>query len=310
MENLKRLIGPAGPSEMMNVAKTIEEIRRFVRRGRGAGKTIGLVPTMGALHEGHLSLIDAARKACDLAVVSIFVNPTQFGPAEDLSRYPRTPEADLALCRRRGVDAVFMPSVEEIYPRTDMAEAGQSLTEVSVSKLSQTLCGRSRPGHFTGVCTVVAKLFNIVQPDKAFFGAKDFQQAAIIRRLTADLNFPVEIVLCPTVREGDGLAMSSRNAHLTPSQRKGAPALYGALRLAEQMIRESRPPAEAVISAMRQYLATHAPEGIVDYIQIVDPDSLADVVSTISRVLVALAVKLGSTRLIDNMVVDARPSIA
>lgn len=282
----------------MNVVKTIEEIRQLVADTKRAGKTVGLVPTMGALHEGHLSLIEAARDGCEFVVVSIFVNPTQFAPNEDLSAYPKTPREDLSACESLGVDAVFMPSADVMY----YAEAK---TAITVAELSNTLCGCDRPTHFVGVCTVVAKLFNIVQPNKAYFGAKDFQQVTIIRRMVEDLNFPVEIVRCPIVREADGVAMSSRNAYLTSDQRKQACGLIGSLQLAESMIRRSRPLAEEIIAAMRAYLAEKTPDGQVDYIQIVDPLTLRDVAETSGAVLIALAVQLGKARLIDNMLVDA-----
>ena len=284
----------------MKVVGTIEDIRRLVAAARLSGKSVGFVPTMGALHRGHCSLIDAARAACEFVVVSIFVNPTQFAPGEDLAAYPRTGEADLAACEAHGADAVFMPTAEEMYPPG-------ARTKVSVAGLGENLCGRSRTGHFDGVCTVVAKLFNIVQADKAFFGAKDFQQAAIIRRMAADLDFPLEVVVCPTVREADGLAMSSRNAYLTPAQRRQAPALHAALKHAGELIRRSHPLAGEVIEAVRRHLAAEAPDGRVDYIQIVDPLTLADVTSTGRPVLVALAVHLGKARLIDNELVDSTP---
>ena len=282
----------------MMPAGTIDEVRTAIAQARQAGKTIGLVPTMGALHEGHLSLIEAARDRCGFVVVSIFVNPTQFAPGEDLAAYPRTPQADLAACEARGVDVVFMPDFTQMYP-------DGCLTEVTVGDLGTTLCGAGRPTHFAGVCTVVAKLFNVVAPDYAFFGAKDFQQATIIQRMVADLNIPVEIVVCPTVRGPDGLAMSSRNAYLEASQRAQAASLYESLCLAERMIRQSRPAPAEVVAAMRQLLAERAPDGQVEYVEIVDPQTLKNVQTTQSRVLVALAVKIGPSRLIDNIVVDA-----
>jgi pantoate--beta-alanine ligase len=285
----------------MKIAETIARMRQAVAQARAAGEAVGLVPTMGALHEGHFSLIEAARTETDFVVVSIFVNPLQFGPAEDLSAYPRTPGADVAACEARGVDVVFLPPVEAMYPR-------EGLTEVRVAKLGEGLCGRSRPGHFPGVCTVVAKLFNIVQPDRAYFGQKDFQQGVILRRMAEDLDFPIEIVMCPTAREADGLAVSSRNHYLTEEQRRAAPALYGALKLAERLIRRDRPPAAQVVAAVGDYLAEHVPEGDVDYIEAVDAESLSGVDATDGRVLIALAVKLGRARLIDNMVVDGGAS--
>jgi len=281
----------------MNVFETIEAVRRSVRQARAAGKSIGFIPTMGALHAGHLSLLDAARGECGYVVVSLFVNPTQFGPAEDLGSYPRTPEADRAACESHGADAIFAPPVEEMYPRP-------SLTQVAVPPLARGLCGRSRPEHFPGVCTVVAKLLNIVGPDRAYFGAKDRQQAVIVRRMAEDLNFPVAVVVCPTVREADGLAMSSRNRYLTGAQRVEAAALYGALQRAEGLIRREHPPAETVIEAIREHLAAHAPTGVVDYVEIVDPRELSDVQRTDRPVLIALAVGFGRARLIDNILVD------
>ena len=286
----------------MDVARTIDDARRLVRSAR-ARRTIGLVPTMGALHDGHFRLIDAARARCGFVVVSIFVNPTQFGPGEDLASYPRPVEADLAGCEVRGVDAVFLPGAEEMYPEPP-------LTSAAVEALSGTLCGRSRPGHFAGVCLVVAKLLNIVQPDVALFGEKDYQQLTIIRRMVRDLNFPVEIAACPTVREADGLARSSRNRYLTPDERRQAPALHGALKLAAEAIARSAPPAEEVIAAMREHLAVGAPDGRIDYVQIVDPDSLADVSATDRPVRILLAVRIGKARLIDNIQVDGSPRCA
>jgi pantoate--beta-alanine ligase len=280
----------------MITVQTIEEVRRHVAKARGQGKAIGFVPTMGALHAGHASLIDAAAAACDFVVVSIFVNPTQFGPSEDLAAYPRTPEQDERLCQVHGAAMVFAPTPEIMY--------GQGgLTAVSVKALAGTLCGASRPGHFEGVCTVVAKLFNIVLPDKAFFGAKDFQQAAIIQRMVHDLNFPVEVVVCPTVREPDGLAMSSRNRYLSAEERKQAPALHQALEAGREMLLRGRPPGE-VLAAIRDQLAAGAAGGAIDYVRIVDPASLCDVESTNCKVLIALAVKFRRARLIDNILVD------
>jgi pantoate--beta-alanine ligase len=282
----------------MKVVESIEEVRRLVREAKAAGNAVGLVPTMGALHEGHMSLIDAAKKACGYVVVSIFVNPTQFGPKEDAGNYPRTTERDLAACERRGADLVFMPGVATMYPQ------GPTLATVSVAELAGNLCGRSRPGHFAGVCTVVAKFFNIVLPNEAFFGAKDYQQAAILRRMAVDLDFPIEVVICPTVREADGLAMSSRNAYLTAAERRSAPGLHEALCLARDLIGRSHPPASEVAAAIRGHIARRLPQGAVDYVQIVDPETLRDVEKTDRAVVIALAVKLGKARLIDNMMVD------
>jgi pantoate--beta-alanine ligase len=282
----------------MEVVATIQDVRRLVSQARLAGGAIALVPTMGALHNGHASLIDAAGKDGSFVAVSIFINPTQFGPNEDLARYPRPIQQDIELCRRHGAGLVFMPAVEEMYP------PGGNFTQVSINKLGDGLCGSSRPGHFTGVCTVVAKLMNIAQPDIAYFGAKDFQQAAIIRQMTADLNFPVKIVVCPTVREPDGLAMSSRNIYLSPDHRRQAIALSASLRLAGEMIRQSHPPATEIIQAIRRHIGQHAPDGVIDYVEVVDPLNLSVVSQTDRPVCIALAVKFGTTRLIDNVVVD------
>ena len=282
----------------MKIIYDIDEMRALVTAAKAGGKTVGLMPTLGGMHEGHFSLIDAARRDCDVVVVSIFLNPTQFGPAEDLAAYPQTLEADCAACDSRGVDVVFAPSVETMY-------GGDGLTEVRVNELSETLCGLSRPIHFAGVCTVVLKLLNIIPAQKAYFGAKDYQQAAIIKKMVADLNVPVEIVVCPIVREPDGLAMSSRNAYLTPDERAQAPALHAALQMATELIAASSPPAEQVVAAIRERLAEQAPSGEVEYVQIIDPQTLADVVTIGDRVVIALAVRFGRARLIDNLLVDA-----
>lgn len=285
----------------MEVARTIQDVRRLVRQARREGRSIGFVPTMGALHEGHYSLIDAARAVCDYVVVSIFVNPTQFGPNEDYKTYPRTLEQDLQGCQAHHAALAFVPEVDEMYPPG-------SLTRVTVKELPDNLCGRSRPGHFDGVCTVVSKLFNIVQPDKAFFGAKDYQQAAIIRRMASDLDFPLEVVVCPTKRESDGLAMSSRNVRLAAGHRRQAVALSQALRLGMQMLTCGRAAPGEVIRKMREHIASAAPEGVIDYIQIVDSRTLADVHTFAAPVTIALAVKFGSVRLIDNVTVEKTSS--
>jgi pantoate--beta-alanine ligase len=281
----------------MKIIRNITEMREFAEQAKAAGKTVGLVPTLGGMHDGHISLIDAAMAECDEVVVSIFLNPTQFAPTEDLDAYPLTPESDHKACEARGVAAIFEPSPEEMY-------GDGAVTQVIVSELTETLCGRSRPIHFAGVCTVVSKLFNIIPAQKAYFGDKDYQQAAVIRRMVADLNIPVEIVTCPIVREADGLAMSSRNANLSADERKQATALYGALQMAAEMIAAEHPPAEQIVAAIREYLGERAPLGEIDYAQIVDPETLADVVSTERPVQIALAVQFGRARLIDNMRVD------
>ena len=281
----------------MKLAQTIGEIRAAVGDARREAAKVALVPTMGALHEGHYSLIEAARRQCDFVVVSIFVNPTQFAPGEDYDRYPRSLEADLAGCRARGVDAVFAPSVTQMYP-------GKPATMIHVAGLTEHLCGAARPGHFDGVCTVVAKLFNIVIPDVAYFGAKDYQQAVVIRRMVADLDMATELVVCPTVREADGLAASTRNSYLSPAQRTQAPALYGALRAGMDVVRSGGRRADDVAQAVRKHLAKHAPEGCIDYVEVIDPDGLDSVQHIEKSVVIALAVRFGSVRLIDNIRVD------
>ncbi len=284
----------------MRLARTIAEIRQAVAEARrGGAAPVGLVPTMGALHEGHYSLMDAARQGCGFVTVSIFVNPAQFGPGEDYQRYPRALEADLAGCRGRGVGAVFAPSVEQMYP-----EGLQ--TTVHVAGLTERLCGSFRPGHFDGVCTVVAKLFHIVGPDVAYFGAKDYQQAMVIRRMTADLSLPVRIELCPTVREPDGLAMSTRNGYLSSEERSQARAIYNSLRLAEHLVGQGARDAAEVAQGARAHLAEAAPLARVDYLEIVDPESLASVETIERPAIVAAAVRFPSARLIDNLRVDPR----
>jgi pantoate--beta-alanine ligase len=278
----------------MKICNTIAAMRAASRSQRNAGKRLGLVPTMGALHEGHLSLMRAARSQCDLVAASLFVNPLQFGPGEDLAKYPRDFEGDRALLEQEGVDFLFAPGVEEMYP------AG-AVTYVTVEGLTGKLDGQSRPGHFRGVTTVVSKLFHIVEPDVAFFGQKDAAQVAIIRRMVRDLNFPVEIVTCPIVREADGLAMSSRNAYLDPQQRKSAAALYRSLRrVQEQFDQGERRGAKLIEAGQRVF--TEEPSVRLDYFEIVDPETLdrVDVVSQQS--LVAIAAFVGKTRLIDNIV--------
>jgi pantoate--beta-alanine ligase len=251
---------------------------------------------MGALHEGHCSLMRAARAACDEVVVSIFVNPTQFGPGEDFERYPRPLEADLTACWEEGVAAAFCPSVTEMYPPG-------SLTTVTVSRLTEGLCGAHRPGHFNGVTTVVTKLLNIVQPDAAFFGQKDAQQATVIRRMVRDLCMPVEIVVCPTVREPDGLAISSRNAYLSDGERQQALSLSTALRWVEAQVRAGQRDVETLVRGMRGQVEAAGP-CTIDYVEIVDAEDLTPKTVVEGRCLVALAVRIGKTRLIDNVVVE------
>lgn len=280
----------------MDVAYTISEVRQAVHAARAQGRSVHFVPTMGALHEGHCSLMRAAGGANHFVVVSIFVNPTQFGPNEDFTRYPRPVENDLAACRSDGVDLVFMPMPEDMYPPG-------AVTTVHVIGVTETLCGPHRPGHFDGVATVVTKLFNIVLPDVAYFGQKDAQQAVVIRRMVVDLNQPVEIVVCPIIREADGVAMSSRNAYLSPEHRKQARCLVESLRLAEQMIRKGERRAATITHAMHDHITAAGPCAI-DYVAAVDAETLQSLEMIDRRCLLALAVRIGSTRLIDNLVVE------
>jgi pantoate--beta-alanine ligase len=279
----------------LKIFTSIAEMRAACRNARRSGKKLGLVPTMGALHEGHLSLVRAARRGTDVTAASIFVNPTQFGPNEDLAKYPRSFEADCDLLTREGVDLVFAPSVEEMYP------AG-AVTWVTVEELSNKLDGRSRPGHFRGVTTVVSKLFHIVEPDSAFFGQKDAAQVAIIRRMVRDLNLAIEIVVCPIVREPDGLAMSSRNAYLGPDQRRQALVLHRSLMLIQQLFDEGELSAKHLIAAGQNEFAAE-PSLRLDYLEIVNPDTLEPIQEISQRALIAVAGYVGSTRLIDNILV-------
>ena len=261
---------------------------------RAQGKRIGFVPTMGFLHEGHASLMRLARQHADLLVVSIFVNPTQFGPSEDFSKYPRDFKRDEDLCRREKTDFIFYPSAADMYPTN-------SSVAVVEEKLSRGLCGAARPGHFRGVCTVVAKLFNIVLPDIAVFGEKDGQQLRVIERMVRDLNFPVRIIRGPTLREPDGLAMSSRNSYLSPDERKQAICLRRALDRAEELYRKGERKAERIVAAMGAVIG-HSPAARIDYIEVVDDSSLEAVATIEKPCMVALAVFVGKTRLIDNTV--------
>jgi pantoate--beta-alanine ligase len=277
----------------VRLVKTIKQMQRLGLKLHRTGKTIGFVPTMGALHEGHLSLIRAARKACDTVVVSIFVNPTQFGPTEDYAAYPRDFKGDAAQCRAAGVDILLCPPVEEMYP-----SGFQTL--VQVEKLSQGLCGPFRPGHFLGVATVVLKLFQIVRPHQAFFGQKDYQQSRIIQQMVQDLGLPVRVCVLPTVREADGLAMSSRNAYLDPEERQAAAVLYRALRLGEKCIRWGERSSEVVRKKLVDLIRQ---ESLVrlEYLFIGNPETLRDVKEIADSTLIAIAAWIGKTRLIDNL---------
>jgi pantoate--beta-alanine ligase len=283
---------PAGPA----VVSDVPALRQAVRGARARGLKVGLVPTMGALHAGHLSLVELARRETEFVVVSIFVNPTQFGPHEDLGRYPRPLEQDLARCAEAGADLVFTPAAEVMYPRGYR-------TFVEVTGLQDVLCGPSRPGHFRGVATVVLKLFNQVQPDRAYFGQKDAQQARIIRQLVRDLDVPVEVMVGPTVREADGLALSSRNQYLDANQRRAAPALYRALEEA----RARAAAGERDAGALRQLLIDRiaaTPGAALDYAAVVDPDTLVPLERLSGPAVLALAVRFGDTRLIDNLLIE------
>ncbi len=276
--------------------KEIEKIDEMKRLRQQLAEPVGLVPTMGYLHEGHLALVRQARVENPSVVVSIFVNPAQFGPREDLKSYPRDPERDLALLEKEGVDIVFMPSVAEMYP-------AQFSSWVEVGKITERLEGASRPGHFRGVTTVVAKLFNIIQPNKAYFGQKDAQQAIVIKKMVADLNMNLEIVTLPTVREPDGLAMSSRNAYLNPQERQAALVLYQALSLAEQLWSQGEKDAERIRQEMTA-LIQKQPLAEIDYVSIADAKTLDELDRVSPPVLVSLAVRIGKTRLIDNIVLE------
>ena len=264
-----------------------------MRTARGAFGPLGLVPTMGFLHAGHLSLVERAKTECGAVAVSIFVNPTQFGPNEDLARYPRDLPRDLALLEAAGVDLVFTPEPGDIYPPG-------FATRIEVQRVSEPLEGAARPGHFAGVATVVAKLFNIVQPTRAYFGQKDAQQSVVIRRMARDLDFPVEIVVAATVREADGLALSSRNVYLTPAQRAAAPVLYRALSRAQELFARGERQADALRAEMRRVIAS-APGVDIDYVSVADPETLEELDEIGASALASIAARLGRTRLIDNL---------
>lgn len=278
----------------MQVTKTVEETRNLVKEWKKQGKTIGLVPTMGFLHEGHASLIKKCREENDIVVVSDFVNPTQFGPTEDLEAYPRDFERDSRLCESLGADLIFNPEPSEMYHDPH--------AYVSIDLLSETLCGKTRPIHFKGVCTVVSKLFNIVTPDRAYFGQKDAQQLAIIKKMVKDLNFDITIVGCPIVREEDGLAKSSRNTYLSADERKAALCLSKAVKKGQEIIKPGME-AEKVLSAMRDIINAE-PLARIDYVSMVDAYDMQPVEKADRDVLVAMAVYIGKTRLIDNFIYE------
>ncbi len=279
----------------MLILQRIEDTRAWSRDRRARGESVALVPTMGYLHEGHLSLIQKARRNADRVIVSIFVNPTQFGPHEDFDRYPRDPERDARLCEEAGADALFLPGTSEMYPQ------GYA-TYVNVEgPLTETLCGASRPGHFRGVATVVTKLFAICEPDVAVFGQKDAQQVAVIRRFTADLNLPVRILVAPIVREKDGLAMSSRNVYLSDEERRQALSLSASLRLAQDLFAGGERKSEFLLGAVTRTISTE-PLASLEYARLVDMSSLEPITTIEKPALLALAVRFGGTRLIDNTI--------
>ena len=279
---------------MIPVVKTIDEIRSAVKAAKRQGKTVGLVPTMGFLHEGHKSLIVRAVSENDFVVVSDFVNPTQFGPNEDFESYPRDIEKDRLLCEEAGADIIFNPEPSEMYDN--------ALTTVSVDKITKTLCGASRPIHFAGVATVVSKLFNIVAPDRAYFGEKDAQQLLVIKKMVKDLNFDIEIIGCPIIREDDGLAKSSRNTYLNPDERKAALCLSRALNIGKAMIDSGETSAKAVKDAIISEIEKE-PLSRIDYVEIADLDTLESTDKT-EGILCAIAVYIGKTRLIDNFIIE------
>ena len=281
----------------MKIIKKIAEMQKIANDLRQQGKSIGFVPTMGYLHEGHLSLMKCARKENDVVVISIFVNPIQFAPGEDYERYPRDEEGDIRKAKEAGVDIVFIPDVKDMY-------SDNYSTYVEEKVLSAGLCGARRPGHFKGVTTIVAKLFNIVKPHRAYFGKKDYQQLRVIERMARDLNFDIEIIGCPIVREPDGLAMSSRNVYLSQEERKSALCLYKSLLLAQNMIKKGERNPAIIKKAMEEFILKHPHVKKIDYIEIVDRYTLQPVDKLTGNELIALAVFVGPARLIDNMEVS------
>ena len=278
----------------MIIADTIDKVREEIYSIKVDGKIVGVVPTMGALHEGHYSLVRLCREECDYVVVTIFLNPTQFGPNEDLEKYPNTFEQDCIGCEKCGADLIFAPAPEIMYP-------DKSLTWVVVEGLTENLCGRSRPNHFRGVTTVVSKLFNIVLPDIAYFGQKDAQQVSVIEKMTKQLNFPVTIKRCPIVREPDGLAMSSRNKYLNAEERQQAVCLKNAIDIAEKLFNNGCKDCDVIIAEMEEVISQY-PLAKIDYISIVDNELIIEIEKIESPALVALAVFMGDTRLIDNVI--------
>lgn len=282
----------------MEVFKRIKDIRKFIKEKQNEKKTIGLVPTMGYLHEGHLSLIKKSSEDNDITVVSIFVNPTQFGENEDLDQYPKDLNRDIKLAEKTGANVVFAPTVEELYPKGYQ-------TYVNVKKLTQHLCGLKRSGHFKGVTTIVTKLFNIVNPDKAYFGQKDAQQVIVIKRMIKDLNVNIDIITCPIVRESDGLAKSSRNTYLNEEERKQSTVLFLSLMIAKQKIKDGERQAEKIIKTIEKNIKRKSLAKI-DYISISNAETLEEIKQIKGEILIALAVKFGTTRLIDNIQLEVK----
>lgn len=279
----------------MQIVTKIDELRKIIKAWKKDGKTVGLVPTMGFLHEGHKSLIDRAVKENDRVVVSDFVNPTQFAPNEDFESYPRDIEADARLCEAAGADIIFNPNADEMYD--------SALTFVDMNKITKVLCGKTRPIHFSGVCTVVSKLFNIVTPDRAYFGQKDAQQLCVIKKMVKDLNFDIEIVGCPIIREADGLAKSSRNTYLGEEERQAALCLSRSLEIGRQMISDGEKDVKTVLNAIKAEIEKE-PLAKIDYVEIVDFNSLEEMTAVKTPLLCAMAVYVGKTRLIDNFIIE------
>lgn len=280
----------------MKIVTTIAEAKEQVKEWRSQGLSVGLVPSMGYLHEGHASLMKEAVKQMDKVAVSVFVNPTQFGPGEDYDSYPRDLDHDIAICEEQGVDLIFHPSVEEMYGKNYN-------TYVTMETLGDELCGKSRPIHFRGVCTVVTKLFHIITPDKAFFGQKDAQQLAIIKRMVKDLNMDLEVVGCPIIREDDGLAKSSRNTYLSPEERQAALILSKTIFMGQEMVKNGERDVKTLLDAMKANIETE-PLAKIDYVEVVDGETMQKVEKIEESVLVAMAVYIGSTRLIDNFMYE------
>lgn len=281
----------------MKIVTTVREVRELIKEWKGQGLTVGLVPTMGFLHEGHKSLIDRAVKENDRVVVSDFVNPTQFGAGEDLGSYPRDIDRDAEICEKAGADIIFHPEVEEMY------KEGRATSIEMKGDITSELCGKTRPIHFSGVCTVVSKLFNIVKPDRAYFGQKDAQQLAVIKRMVTDLNFDIEIVGCPIVREADGLAKSSRNTYLNEDERKAALVLSQAVKLGKTMAENGEKDADKITEAMKEHISKE-PLARIDYVKAVNAATIEPVSEMTGEVLVAMAVYIGKTRLIDNFIFE------